>query len=67
MLHLVALKAESCPEMYNNTYAQKLGLTLGQYGANEVAEPEILTFDADAESKIKNVFKDKNAKVYYID
>mgnify|MGYP003309480680 CR=1 FL=1 len=36
---------ESCPVMNNNTYIQKYGMTLGQYGANEIAEPENMGFD----------------------
>ncbi len=65
MLHLVAKKPESCPEMARNTYVQKLGLTLGQYGANESAEPPILPFDENAENTIAEVFGETDAKVYY--
>ena len=65
MLHLVALKDEYCPKMSGNTYIQKLGGMLGQYGGNENGEPEILTFDENAEKTIKEVFGDKEAKVYY--
>ena len=67
MLHLVAKKPESCPKMYNNTYIQKLGLPLGQYGANETEEPEIMIFDEKADEKISRVMHDTNAKIYYID
>ncbi len=67
MLHLVAKKAESCPEMHDNTYIQNLGGMIGQFGANEGKEPEIEIFDENAEEKILNIFKDKNAKVYYIE
>lgn len=66
MLHLVARKAESCPVMDGNTYIQKYGMTLGQYGANETAEPEIISFFDNAEEKITSVFGDKNAKIYYL-
>lgn len=66
MLHLVALKDESCPDMHDNTYIQHLGGMIGQYGGNEVAEPENLIFDEQAEEKIGKVFCDKNAKVFYI-
>ena len=65
MLHLVALKDEYCPKMSGNTYIQELGGMLGQYGGNENGEPEILTFDENAEKTIKEVFGDKEAKVYY--
>lgn len=67
MLHLVAKEAESCPAMYGNTYIQQLGRPLGQYGSNKTVEPDILIFDKDTENKINQVFKDKNAKIYYID
>jgi len=66
MLHLVALKDSSCPEMHDNTYIQHLGGMIGQYGGNEKKEPEILMFDENAENAILNVFGDKGAKVYYI-
>ena len=66
MLHLVALKDEYCPEMHDNIYIQDLNGMLGQYGGNEEMEPEILMFDECVEAKIRDVFKEKNAKVYYI-
>jgi hypothetical protein len=66
MLHLVALKPDSCPNMYRNTYIQTLGATLGQYGANEVSEPEILSFDDTADKKIKEIFGDREAVIWYI-
>ena len=40
---------------------------IGQYGANELKEPEIEIFDENAEEKILDIFKDINAKVYYIE
>lgn len=66
MLHLVAKKQESCPVMYNNTYVQKYGMTLGQYGANEEKEPPVISFFPDAEETIAEVFGERDAKVYYI-
>ncbi len=66
MLHLVALKDEYCPEMYDNTYIQHEGGMIGQYGGNEVKEPDVMMFDENAESTINNVFCDKSAKVYVI-
>ena len=66
MLHLVAKKPESCAEMHGNTYIQTLGNPLGQYGANEIAEPPVLTFDENAERTITEVFGDRGAQVYYI-
>lgn len=66
MLHLVAKKDEYCPEMYDNTYIQDMGGMIGQYGGNEVMEPEVEIFDDNAEDKIKNVFCEKNPKVYII-
>ncbi len=67
MLHLVAKEKESCPIMYNNTYINKLGQTLGQYGANEIEEPANHSYDERVEEIIISVFGDKNAKVYYIE
>ena len=66
MLHLVAEKDEFCPEMHDNTYIQDIGGMIGQWGGNEVKEPEVEIFDEMAEEKIKTVFKEKNPKVYII-
>lgn len=66
MLHLVAKKQESLPVLRDNLYLQSLGLPLGQYGANELAEPEILTFDKGAAKTIHSVFGDKSAKILYV-
>ena len=67
MLHLVAEKQESCPEMYENTYIQYKGGMLGQYGANEVLEPEVLLFDGNEEETIREIFGDRAARVYTIE
>lgn len=67
MLHLVARKQESCPHMDGNTYIQYAGGMLGQYGGNEIAEPEIIHFDENIESAISNVLGDKNAKICVIE
>jgi len=61
----VAKKQESCPVMYGNTYIQKLGLSLGQYGANEIAEPLNAVFDERAEETVAAVMHDTGAKVYW--
>ena len=66
LLHLVAEKEEYLPEMKNNTYVQKHGMTLGQYGAKEEKEPEIMAYFENAEEKIKTVMKEENPTVYYI-
>lgn len=66
LVHLVAQKEEFLPELHDNTYIQKYGMTLGQYGAKENAVPETIAFFEDAEKKVKEVFCDENAKVYYI-
>jgi len=66
LFHLVAQKEEYCPKMYNNTYIQKLGMTMGQYGAKENKVPEVIAFFEDADEKIKEIMKEINAKVYYI-
>jgi hypothetical protein len=67
MLHLVARKDEYCPKMYENTYVQLKGGMIGQWGSSENGEPPIEIFDENAEEKIKNIFKDKDASVYIID
>ncbi len=66
MLHLVAEKQESCPYMDKNLYIQYEGGMLGQYGANEEAEPEILVFDENIASAISDILGDKNAEVHTI-
>ena len=67
MVHLVAKEAESCPVMYNNTYIQKYGHTLGQYGANAIAEPFNISFDERVGERIDSVLHDTNAQIYYLD
>ena len=64
MIHLVAENEESCPKMYNNTYVQDLGATLGQYGSREVSIPEDIVFDEFVEDKIKNILGEESPKVY---
>ncbi len=66
MLHLVCHKPESLPVMDSNIYIQYADGLLGQYGANETAEPPVQLFDAAAEEIIASVFGDKNAGVYRI-
>ena len=66
LLHLVALKKNSLPEMNHNVYIQNVGGMLGQYGENENGEPKIITFDENTEETIKYVFKDAKAKVVLI-
>lgn len=66
MLHLVAEKQESCPEMNENIYIQNKDGMIGQYGGNEVEEPPVLCFDGNEEKVIRDVFGDKNAKVYTV-
>ncbi len=63
LLHLVALKDEYCPNMQENVYIQPLDGMLGQYGGNEVAEPEMLYVDESAAETVKDVFKDTKATV----
>lgn len=67
LLHLVAQKEESCPQMYDNIYIQNMGGMIGQYGGNEEQEPAVLIVDAHFEETIKNVFKDKSAKTFICD
>lgn len=65
MIHLVAQKQESCPVMKGNTYIQHKGAMLGQYGGNEVQEPEILTFDDSIETTIREVLGEQDAKICF--
>ena len=67
MVHLVAKEAESCPVMHHNTYVQKFGHTLGQYGANETAEPYNISFDERVNERIEGVLHDNGARIYYLD
>ena len=67
MVHLVAKYPESLPVVCSNTYVQRLGLKLGQYGANVQTEPEYMDFDETAEDKIGNILGDKNARIYFIE
>lgn len=66
LLHLVALKDAYCPAMQENTYIQHLDGKIGQYGGNELFEPENLPFDENAEEQIREKFGDKTARIYYI-
>ena len=67
MVHLVAKEASSLPQMYENTYIQFEGNPLGQYGANNVAEPPIRVFDKDVEKTLTDEFREKDPKVYIIE
>ena len=67
MLHLVAQEDESCPVMDGNVYIQHKGGMLGQYGGNAEAEPPILYFDDAVEEHVREVFGDKNAKIYVLE
>ncbi len=67
LLHLVALKDEYCPTLDGNIFIQRAGGMLGQYGGNEVVEPKIEFYDEYLKSKINDVFKDKNAKIFVVE
>ena len=66
MLHLVAKEPQSVPVMRSNTYVQYRGGALGQYGANNVKEPEILVLDDAIENTVANIFGDSDAKIYIV-
>ena len=66
MLHLVAREQESLPQLYENTYIQKMGGMLGQYGENIVKEPEIVCYDEKAEEIIRQQWGDLDAKIYQV-
>lgn len=67
MLHLVAKEASSLPKMYENTYIQFEGNPLGQYGANNAAEPPIRVFDKNVNATLTEEFCEMNHKVYIIE
>ena len=54
MIHIVAMEESSLPTMRGNTYAQKMGNMLGQFGANHTAEPPILPFDENVKETVAN-------------
>lgn len=66
MLHLVAQKKSSLPDMRGNVYIQSAGGMLGQYGANEISEPEIIIFDENIENSIRAVLADKAAEIHVV-
>lgn len=66
MVHIVAKEESSMPVMKGNTYVQKLGNSLGQFGANAVSEPENAVFDENADKKIAQTFGENDAAVYYL-
>ena len=51
--------------MKGNTYIQDKGNMIGQWGGNEVKEPEIEIFDEKAEEKINNIFGALNIGVWH--
>jgi hypothetical protein len=67
MIHMVAKENASCANMYENTYIQKYGMTLGVYGAYEFAEPETIGFFDNAEEKIRKDYGDRDAKVFFLE
>lgn len=66
MLHLVAKEPESCPTLWENTYVQHQGGLLGQYGANQQAEPPVLPFDERAKETLQTVYGEQNPTVHLI-
>ena len=67
MLHLTAKEPENLPEMARNVYVQNMGVALGQYGANQNGEPEMLIFDYNADETIARILKDTGAEVYEVE
>ncbi len=64
MIHTVAKREDSCPEMCGNTYIQNLGAPLGLYGSQ--TEAVELVFDENAAETVRNILSDKDAKVYIL-
>jgi hypothetical protein len=67
LLHLVAEKEESLPQMQDNIYIQNMGGMIGQYGFNAVKEPDIVYVDENFENTVRTVFKDETAKTFICD
>jgi hypothetical protein len=63
LIHTVALDEGSMPKFNGNTFVQSVGAPLGSYGANRDGEPDILTFNEDADKTICEVLGDKNAMI----
>ena len=66
MIHTVSKYKDSCPVMYANTYVQKKGLMLGQYGENCESEPPMLVFDENVSNTIKEQLCEEDAEVFII-
>ena len=66
LIHTVAKEAESCPEMYANTYVQYYGNNIGKYGGNSISEPDDIVMDECADEAIARVFGEKDATVVVI-
>ena len=66
MIHIVAKEETSLPKMRGNTYAQKLGNMLGQFGANRTAEPPILPFDENVKETVSNILGETENSVIEI-
>jgi hypothetical protein len=66
-VHLVSLKDEYCPTLDGNTFIQRAGNILGQYGGNELVEPKIEFYDEYLDDKIHDIFKDKSAKIIVVE
>ena len=67
LIHTVADRQASCPEMDGNTYIQHNGGMLGLYGGRDEGEPQELIFDKSAPEVVKNALGDMNAVVYMIE
>ena len=66
LLHLCCETERDYPRVDSNTYVQTFGRALGQFGADEVAPPPVLTFFETSDADIQTVVGDHNATVYYI-
>ena len=67
MIHMVAKEKASCAQLYENTYIQKYGMTLGSYGAYENGKVPTISFFDDVEKIIWEEYGDKDAKVFYLE
>lgn len=63
MVHLVAHDEESVPRLYNNTYIQKNGGILGEYGTYSGTALEVIPFDQNAKARIEKQLNDQGSVV----
>jgi len=66
LLHLCCTTMADYPVVDHNAYVQTFGRTLGQFGADGVSDPPILSFFETSDKEILEVVGDKHPTVYFI-